>query len=135
MIFSLAFINTLDGNGFKWIKIFVYLLEFSYHFLEIVSKKQIKLLSVEIIFYRLIFHDPWNWSEPINDSFKFPNFMYFGTFSITNTSLNETSALNYIGQNVEEGHYGHTSIAFAEYFADIKCLIVFGIKFTGATSK
>ena len=48
---------------------------------------------------------------------------------------NSPSALNITGQNVEEGQYGHTSIAFAEYFDDIKCLIVFGIKYTGGTSK
>ena len=48
---------------------------------------------------------------------------------------NSPSALNSSGQNVEEGQYGHTSIAFAEYFDDIKCLIVFGIKYTGGTSK
>ena len=65
--------------------------------------------------------------------------MYFGAFSITNTSLmklwNSQSALNNSGQNIEGSQYGHTSIAFAEYFDDIKCLIVFGIKYTGGTSK
>ena len=45
------------------------------------------------------------------------------------------SALNNSGQNFEEGQYGHTSIAFAEYFDEIKCLIIFGIKSTGGTSK
>ena len=43
--------------------------------------------------------------------------------------------LNNSGQNVEEGLYGHTSIAFAEYFDNITCSIVFGIKYTGGVSK
>ena len=48
---------------------------------------------------------------------------------------NSPSALNSSGENVEEGQYGHTSIAFAESFNDINCLIVFGIKYTVGTSK
>ena len=48
---------------------------------------------------------------------------------------NSPSTLNNSGQNVEEGQDGHTSIAFAEYFDDIKCLIVFGSIYTGGTSK
>ena len=44
---------------------------------------------------------------------------------------NSLSALNNSGQNVEEGQYGHTSIAFAEYFDNLKCMIVFGIIYTG----
>ena len=64
--------------------------------------------------------------------------MYFGASSVTNTSLmklwNSPSALNNI-QIVEEGQYGDTSIAFAEYFDDVKCLIVFKIKYTEGTYK
>ena len=48
---------------------------------------------------------------------------------------NTPSALNNSIQNVEEGQYGHTNIAFAEYFDDIKCLVVFGIKHTRGASK
>ena len=44
---------------------------------------------------------------------------------------NSLTDLNNSGQNVEEGRYGHTSIAFAEYFDNLKCMIVFGIKYTG----
>ena len=65
--------------------------------------------------------------------------MYLGTSSTTNASLmklwNSPFALNNNGQNVEEGQHGHTIIALAEYFDEIKCLIVFGIKYTGGTSK
>ena len=65
--------------------------------------------------------------------------MYFGTSSITNTSIikiwNSPSALNNNSQNVEGDQYGHTSSGLAEYFDDIKCLIVFGIKDTGGASK
>ena len=65
--------------------------------------------------------------------------MYFEPSSIRNMSLmklwNTPSALNNSGQNVEESQYGHTSIAFAEYCDNIKCLIFFGIKYTGGTSQ
>ena len=65
--------------------------------------------------------------------------MFFGPSSITNTSLmklwNSPTALNNSGKIVGEGQHGQTSIAFAECFDDIKCLIVFGIKYPGGKSK
>ena len=45
---------------------------------------------------------------------------------------NSPSALNNSGKIVEESQHGQY---FAEYFDDIKCLIVFGIKYTGGKSK
>ena len=65
--------------------------------------------------------------------------MYFGTSSMTDTSVmklrNSPSVLNSSEQNVEEDQYGHTSIAFAEYFDDIKRMIIFGVQYSGGTSK
>ena len=49
--------------------------------------------------------------------------------------LKSPSTLNNSDQNVVEGQYGHTSTTFAEYSDVIKCLIVFGIEYTGGTSK
>ena len=48
---------------------------------------------------------------------------------------NSLSASNNNGQNVGEGQYEHISITFDEYFDDIKCLIVFGIKYTVCIDK
>ena len=58
---------------------------------------------------------------------------------MTGTSVmklrNSTSVLNSSEQNVEEDQYGHTSIAFAEYLDDIKCMIIFGVQYSRDTSK
>ena len=48
---------------------------------------------------------------------------------------NSPSDLNNNGQEVEEGQYWYTRIAFAECFGDIKYLIVFEIRYTCESSK
>ena len=49
--------------------------------------------------------------------------MYHGTSSILNKPLmklwSSPSDFSYNGEDVEEGMYGSTSIAFAEYFVDV----------------